>query len=109
MNDGKQTRDLGRREHARGTAGGVAIILQDVRYPAVDWSCGGFSLDNVAGEYQEGDEIDGILEIDGTRADGPFRAEIVRIEPSGLLAAKFRELGSSEYIELSLRVKEPAG
>lgn len=54
------------------------IVLDGIRYPAIDWSLGGVLLANYDGARTLGDEVHGSLRICKDLNSHPFKALVVR-------------------------------
>jgi hypothetical protein len=67
-----------RRDHDRIHSISLEIVLDGIRYPAIDWSLGGVLVANYYGVRTLGDEIHGSFRICSDMNSHPFKAVVVR-------------------------------
>lgn len=71
----------------------LEIVLDGVRYSAVDWSLSGVLVGDYCGASVAGDEIEGSFRICTDMKDHPFKAVVVRHNPAkSQLALNFTDL-----------------
>lgn len=70
---------------------------------ARDWSASGVSLDGFRGEVAIGDILMGRLRWHKREPGRPFAAEVMRIEPGGLLALRWLDLPEPILAEMDAR------
>jgi hypothetical protein len=82
-----------RRDHDRIHSISLEIVLDGIRYPAIDWSLGGVLVANYYGVRTLGDEIHGSFRICSDMNSHPFKAVVVRYNSTGgQLALEFLSL-----------------
>lgn len=92
------------RLYNRSQIQGVEVTIDGKTYQAVDWSPGGFSIKENEQKYVVGSQIEGDIILSKYPGTGHFEAKIIRIDENGLVAAKFSQLSSTEYIDMCLMV-----
>ena len=82
-----------RRVHGRLQSISLEIVLDGIRYPAIDWSLGGVLVANYYGARTLGDEVHGSFRICADMNSHPFKAVVVRHNSTrGQLALEFISL-----------------
>lgn len=79
----------------------LEISLDGETYLTVDWSLSGVVLADYFGPRGTGDEIEGSVQITKDMTSYPFKAVVVRRDPTlGQLAVNFTDLGASGFAAL---------
>ncbi len=80
------------RAATRSTDPWLFVQIGSAEHRARDWSAGGVCLETFAGEILIGQIVSGRLRWHKRQRGVPFAAEVMRIEPSGLLALRWLDL-----------------
>ncbi len=94
-----QRRD--RRVDQRVQSTALEITLDGQTYRTVDWSLGGALLADYFGPRGSGEQVEGSLQITRDLTSFPFKAVVVRRDPTlGQLALNFTDLSASGFSAL---------
>lgn len=94
-----QRRD--RRVDQRVQSTALEITLDGQTYRTVDWSLGGALLADYFGPRGSGEHVEGSLQITRDLTSFPFKAVVVRRDPTlGQLALNFTDLSASGFSAL---------
>jgi len=76
----------------------VRVDLPEGVFKAIDWSLGGFSLEDYQGTVSKGDQVAGTIHIpfQGFDISFPFESEVMRTSDQGDLGVRFINLGERE-------------
>lgn len=94
-----QRRD--RRVDQRVQSTALEVTLDGQTYRTVDWSLGGALLADYFGPRGSGEQVEGSLQITRDLTSFPFKAVVVRRDPTlGQLALNFTDLSASGFSAL---------
>ncbi len=96
-----------RRRFYRNHSPRVILIIGDIPFLAKNWSPDGFCIYCPDSHFSENDIISGEIDIFDAPDKGTFKAEIVRIDENGDIAAKFIDISSHSYMTLCMTVATP--
>ena len=82
-----------RREHRRYQDRPLNIKIGKHKFPALDWSMGGFRFYPDGLELARKDKIDG--QISGRRVKGSFSGEVVNVRDNGEVGIRFHNISRS--------------
>ena len=88
-----------RRAHVRYQVPRLTITHDGVNYRTIDWSLGGFKLDQFRATLQVGTKLDGEIRLEGSEK-GVFSAEIVEIGDSGTISARFLAITPGVFLAM---------
>ncbi|HEX7776749.1 MAG TPA: PilZ domain-containing protein [Parvibaculum sp.] len=88
------------RAAARAADPWLIVEIGGYDHSARDWSAGGVCVEGFAGEIAVGDRVGGRLRWHKREAGHDFTAEVVRIEPGGIVALRWLDLAEAALDEM---------
>lgn len=92
-----------RRSAMRSSEPWLFVAIGGTEHRARDWSAGGVCIETFRGEAAIGEILSGTLRWHKRERGRPFAAEVMRIEPGGVLALRWLDLPERILDEMDAR------
>jgi hypothetical protein len=90
-----------RRRHRRIYGRPIKVVLEDKSYKTLDWSLGGFRINNFHRELKRGERLNGVIGPFARVKPGECVVEIVRVAENGDIGAKFVEIAPKIFVAMA--------
>jgi len=90
-----------RRRHRRVYGRPIKVVLEDKAYKTLDWSLGGFRINNYHRELKRGDRLSGVIGPFARVKPGDCVVEVVRVAENGDIGAKFVEIAPRIFVAMA--------
>jgi hypothetical protein len=90
-----------RRRHRRFYGRPIKVVLEDRPYKTLDWSLGGFRINNFHRELKRGERLSGVIGPFARVKSGECVVEVVRVAENGDIGAKFVEIAPKIFVAMA--------